>query len=104
MSALLVDDLVPQVATSANGWHHVRGREYGRLALVPDLEDGVGSAPVVTNRRAGWRLTDRGIKVVVSFFLALFATALVVLVSGFFAVSDAPTSVPQAPAAVAVAG
>ena len=36
--------------------------------------------------------------------LILFATALVVLVSGFFAVSDAPISVPQAPAAGAVAG
>ncbi len=50
-------------------------------------------APVVA-RPAGdgraWRLTDRGIAVVLTLFVALFVTGVAVIVTSFLAVSEAP--------------
>ncbi|MBN9103942.1 MAG: hypothetical protein J0I14_02970 [Propionibacteriaceae bacterium] len=39
---------------------------------------------------SSWRLTDRGIAVVLALFVALFIAGLAVLVGSFLAVSDAP--------------
>ncbi|HQY99069.1 MAG TPA: hypothetical protein PKV13_00240 [Propionicimonas sp.] len=108
MSALLIDDLVP-LAPSAqpNGWRHVRGREFvPQLALVPEPPAAATPVrvPAANPRAAQWQLTDRGIKVVVSFFLAIFATAVLVLATGFFAVSDAPFAPAAESAAVLAQG
>lgn len=67
----------------------------------------VPAAGVAQGRRGGARmeLTSRGIAVVVTLLLALFATALVVLVTAFLSVSNEPPVLQRGPvAAVADAG
>jgi hypothetical protein len=91
MSALLVDDLIVPLPTrpASTGWRHVGpGQARPQLAAVP-----APRAPVRTRTSAPaaqLRLTDRGIAVIVMFFLALIATAAVVLVTSFLSVSNDP--------------
>ncbi len=109
MSALLVDDLYVPVPTrpQPGRWKHVDGSPKARPqagALPGGRPLGVAAPqvrrlaaaerPEVSPARptAGWHLTDRGIAVVVVFFLAVVATAAVVLLGSFLAVSDAPLS------------
>jgi hypothetical protein len=62
-------------------------------------------APAAASRPAStWQLTDRGLAVVVMFFLALVATAAVVMVGGFLAVSNAPVAAPHDVAGVVLQG
>jgi len=117
MSALLVDelDVLAPSRPQPTRWRHVERGPQARpqLTLLPGGRPAgvaaprLGTAAGATGQRshqatapAPLRLTDRGIAVVVGFFLALLVTAVVVLVSGFLAVSDAPLSVPAAPGAV----
>lgn len=99
MSALLVDDLLVPEAGAAQ-WRRVRGPQSIRpvqpvqLHLVPAPE----ARPTVA-QPAPLRLTERGLKVVVSLFVGVFLIAAVVLVGSFLAVSDAPPSAAQAVAA-----
>lgn len=119
MSALLVDDLVATVPTRTRPgrWRHVERGPQARpqlVALPGGRPGGVGAPQVrgsvpegirVAAPAGSWRLTDRGIAVVVVFFLALVATAALVLVDGFLAVSNAPVEAPGAVlAAVQAAG
>jgi hypothetical protein len=88
MSALLVDDLIVPLPTrpATTGWRHVDPAQ-ARLRLA------TAAGPVrVTPAAQGTslRLTDRGIAVIVVFFLALIATAAVVLVTSFLSVSNEP--------------
>ncbi len=87
MSALLIDDLMVD---------EIEGGEPSALPRSGGI-DGTSMAsvtplPVVRPAQAasGWRLTDRGIAVVVSLFVGLFLTGVVVAVTSFLAVSDAP--------------
>lgn len=89
MSALLIDDLMVDEAA---------GQERVALRRVRDL-DGDSLASVTplrvarpATRAAGWRLTDRGIAVVLGLFVALFLAGVVVAVTSFLAISDAPLS------------
>jgi len=89
MSALLVDDLIVPLPTrpATNGWRHVEPGQQARRGTV--------AAPATVRVRASTptaplRLTDRGIAVAVVFFLALIATAAVVLVTSFLSVSNEP--------------
>ena len=91
MSALLVDDLLVPAPSAGSSWRRVRGPQEPQLRLVP--EPAVRPEAVVA---APLRLTERGLRVVVSFFLALFVTAAVVLVGAFFSVSDTPVDAPTA--------
>lgn len=121
MSALLVDDLYVPVPTrpQPGRWRHVDAAPQARpqsAALPGGRPLGVTAPPVrrvatttrpvaATAPATGWHLTDRGIAVVVVFFLAVVATAAVVLVTGFLAVSNEPLqSVPAHQAAPAAAG
>ncbi len=99
MSALLVDDLYVQLSArqQAAGWRHVEPARQARLhpTGVPAAQAGrwAKAAPVrtrVAGQSAQLRLTDRGIAVIVGFFLALLATAAVVLVVSFLGVSNEP--------------
>lgn len=99
MSALLVDDLyVPLPAwPQADGWRHVdpAPQAHPHLTGVPAAQAGRGSKAAgvrtpVAGQSAPLRLTDRGIAVIVGFFLALLATAAVVLVVSFLGVSNEP--------------
>lgn len=124
MSALAIDDLAGPVPTLPvrtrpapvpRRWRHVErapqarphlvglpgGRPAGVAAPALPARPAPGAAPRASAR--GWRLTDRGIAVVTLFFLALVATAAVVLVSAFLAVSDTPLRPVEAPVAVGVA-
>lgn len=88
MSAILIDDLV---VAPAGQWHYRRGSGVPHLQLVEESQVSVAKPP------ASLRLTDRGIKVVVSGFLGLLVVAAMVLVSAFFAVPEAPIGAePQA--------
>jgi hypothetical protein len=104
MSALLVDDMIVPLPTrtAANGWRHVEPAARPRPHLVTE------AAPVAvraSRRAAPLRLTDRGIAVIVVFFLALIATAAVVLVTSFLSVSNDPVPAPGGqPALVAMQG
>lgn len=107
MSALLVDDLFVPLPTrpAATGWRHVEhvepaARPRPHLVTVPE------PATVRASREAApLRLTDRGIAVIVVFFLALIATAAVVLVTSFLSVSNDPVPAPGSqPALVALQG
>lgn len=124
MSALLVDDLVVPVPTrpQPGRWRHVErgpqarpqvvGLPGGRPEGVPAPELRAArpavtavARPAAAPRADGWHLTDRGIAVVVVFFLAVVATAAVVLVTSFLSVSDAPLhAAPKAPVAAVVNG
>ena len=107
MSALLVDDMIVPLPTrtAANGWRHVENVEpaaHPRPHLVA-----VPATTAVPEPRpaAPLRLTNRGIAVVVVFFLALIATAAVVLVTSFLSISNEPVSaLGTQPALVALQG
>lgn len=104
MSALLVDDLIVATPTrpqSAAAWRHVEREVQARPQLVA-LPGGRHARPRPA-ASGSWQLTDRGIAVVVGFFLALLTTAAVVLVTGFLSVSDAPLGAagPSAPQVLA---
>lgn len=87
MSALLIDDLmVDRAATGERvALRRVRDVEGSALASVTPLR--VTPQPTPPAR---WRLTDRGIAVVLGLFVALFLTGVVVVVTSFLAISDAP--------------
>ena len=118
MSALLIDelDVLAPVRPQPKRWRHVNRRPEARPHLValpggrpggvpaPELGDvtpAAGAQPTGSAAPAQLRLTNRGLAVVVVFFLALVTTAAVVLITGFLAVSDAP--IPAGPAAAVVA-
>ena len=107
MSALLVDDLIVPLPTRAvtTGWRHI---EHVEPAARPRPHLVTAPVPVADRESrpaAPLRLTDRGIAVGVMFFLALIATAAVVLVTGFLSVSNDPVPAPGAqPALVALQG
>lgn len=111
MSALLAEDLtatipvaLPSVGTQPRRWRHVERGPVSRpllVALPGGRPGGVAapgarslSAPAAVSGPASssWQLTDRGLAVVVIFFLALVATAAVVMVGGFLSVSNAPVA------------
>ena len=117
MSALLVDEMVVQAPSrqQPRRWRHVNRGPEGRPNLValpggrpagvaaPELRSArVAPAPRTTQAAAvaPLQLTDRGIAVIVVLFLALVATAVVVLVSGFLAVSNDPILLGEAVSAV----
>lgn len=93
MSALLIDDLLADdrgiVAQSEP------------TSAAPALAE-VRTLPVRGSRAAGptrvasessvWRLTDRGIAVVLSLLVGLFLTGVVVVVTSFLSISDAPVA------------
>jgi len=104
MSALLVDDLIVPLPTrpAATGWRHVEtaARPRPRLVTAPTPATGRTSG-----QAAPLRLTDRGMAVIVVFFLALIATAAVVLVTSFLSVSNDRVPAPGGqPALVALQG
>ena len=121
MSALLAEDLaatipatLPSVGTRPRRWRHVERGPVSRPQLValpggrpcgvaaPGVRSVGAPAAAARPSASSWQLTDRGIAVVVLFFLALVATAAVVLVGSFLAVSDAPVVAPHDVAAVAL--
>ena len=98
MSALLVDDMIVPLPTrtAANGWRHVENVE---PAARPRPHLVTEAAPVAVDascQAAPLRLTDRGIAVIVVLFLALIATAAVVLVTSFLSISNDPVPAPGA--------
>ena len=117
MSVLLVDELEvqPPIRLQPKRWRHVARKPEARPQLVglpggrpggvaaPELGGAVAAGvrrPEVAATPTPLRLTERGLAVVVTFFLALVATAAVVLVTSFLTVSDAP--IPAGPAASAL--
>ena len=123
MSALLVDDLVVPVPVrpQPGRWRHVERGPQARPQVVslpggrpegvpaPELRATAPAAKAaarpIAPRGDSWQLTDRGIAVVVVFFLAVVATAAVVLVTSFLSVSNAPLpAAPNAPIAAAANG
>lgn len=87
MSALLIDDLMVDEVTAGEraALRRGRGGDANSLASVTPLHTSRQASPA-----AVWRLTDRGIAVVLSLFVGLFLTGVVVAVAGFLAISDAP--------------
>ncbi len=123
MSALLVDDLIVQVPTRTQPGRCRHGERVPparpQLTVLPGgRPDGVAAPTVRPQARAvcpaapgasepgtsGWQLTERGIAVVVVFFLALVATAAVVLVTSFLSVSNAPLHEVPPPAGAVIHG
>lgn len=125
MSVLLIDDVVTTASRPAptGTWRPVprrvsQGQPRPTPAGSPDRPGvasggvGIGGRPHLARaarqtaprptlasqvRAPGWQLTDRGLAVAVALFLAVCATAAVVLIVGFLSVSNAsPTSVPSA--------
>ncbi|MGC3993565.1 MAG: hypothetical protein QM779_05490 [Propionicimonas sp.] len=110
MSALLLEDLLVPVPTAVPQpvrWRHVErspqarpvtalpgGRPLGVVAPPVQVPASATATvrPAAAPRRSDWQLTDRGIAVVVTFFLAVVAVATVVLVTAFLSVSDAPVA------------
>ena len=92
MSALLVDEMFLPLPKrpQATGWRHVEHDAQPRpqLFVVPEPVSPV--CEEASSKTAPLRLTDRGIAVVVVFFLALVATAAIVLVTSFLGVSNDP--------------
>ena len=102
MSALLVDDMMLvddmivrlPTRTAATGWRHVDQVEPATRPM-PYLVTEAAPVSVGASRQAApLRLTDRGIAVIVVFFLALMATAAVVLVTSFLSISNDPIAAP----------
>jgi hypothetical protein len=106
MSAVLVDELtVPARALLRQARANEAAdrlaapvQTAARIAVVRELRPGrvaraaprppVGVQPTGDGR--AWRLTDRGIAVVLTLFVALFVTGVAVIVTSFLAVSEAP--------------
>lgn len=108
MSALLVDELlVPTQALLRQARASEIATQGSTGAVVRELRPAVRDAGGSTRpsvRRPGpqsasWRLTDRGIAVLLTLVVGLFLTGVVVAVTGFFAISDAPVVSPPAAAA-----
>lgn len=100
MSAALADEFsfdgyrVPVVRAQRSGWRPTAPIEADALTRRPaPCEYGV---PIVPPARPSWRLTERGIAVVLALFVALFVAGVAVLIGAFLAVGDVP--VPAAPA------
>lgn len=107
MSALMVDDMTTRTPSRPRV-KRARVRDlYGpaarpRVAPLPGRRpDGGIAAPLLGAASSqagdasrpgalGWHLTDRGVAVVVTLFLALCLTAAVVVVTSFLAVSNDP--------------
>jgi hypothetical protein len=92
MSAVLVDELVSDRRGSLVGARRSAGRvdstPRARLQLVPEL---AAPTPSIGGVAAdSWRLTDRGIAVVLAALVGLFVLGVVVLVNAFLAVPEAP--------------
>lgn len=108
MSALLIGDyIVTPAMARESGWRPVtqraawawppQGAESQGLREVASpqgakVADPPASLEAVASRTGRVRLTDRGIAVVVAFFLAVCTTAALVLVSGFLAISNDPVA------------
>jgi hypothetical protein len=107
MSALLVDDMIVPLPTrtAATGWRHVENVEPAARPRPHLVTEPAPVAVRASRQAAPLRLTDRGIAVIVVFFLALIATAAVVLVTSFLGISNDPVPAPGAqPALVALQG
>lgn len=109
MSALLVDELIVPLPTKrlrtqppAGGWRHVERDPRARPHLAARPAQAPAQA-LYAGQPAPLRLTDRGLAVVVGFFLALVAIAAVVLVTSFLGVSNEPTPA-RAPVSSVIAG
>ncbi|MCW3157866.1 hypothetical protein [Micropruina sonneratiae] len=121
MSAMLVDETVQTAAvnpaTTRPRWRHVP-RQRGPIAR-PQHPATSGSRPLgpaaplirratpaaaepVVEVAPGWRLTRRGLAVVMAVFLSVVAAGVVTLVAGFLAVSNEPVQAPAAAVAVQV--
>lgn len=87
MSALLIDDLVIDPELVDGPVRRLRGVE----CEAPFLAS-VSTLPTAPSARSpqGWRLTQRGIAVVLALFAGLFLTGVVVAVASFLSISDAP--------------
>ena len=99
MSALLIDLPLAElpVAATPRRWMHVvpeltepASPERQCAPVVRELRPAVRPLPKVASAAAPLRLTRRGLAVVVGGFTLLMMTALVVLVTGFLAVSNDP--------------
>lgn len=95
MSAVLVDEFsfegygVPVARTQRGSVRPVSSARPAPVRKPAPCEHGV---PIVPSARPSWRLTDRGIAVVLVLFVGLFLAGLAVLVGSFLAVSDAPVA------------
>jgi len=112
VSAVLVDELLAPTRVllrqaraselAAQGSTGAVVREL-RPATAPGFRNaGVPTQPSASKsgaQSASWRLTERGIAVVLTLFVGLFLTGVVVAITSFLAISDAPVVNP--PAAVA---
>lgn len=124
MSALLVDELVVSSAavlrqgsgSTTSARVSVVSEQRRHLGVIRELRSGwagvspqvralplapAGPVPIPS---ASWRLTDRGIAVVMALFVGLFLTGVVVLVASFLSISDAPVVAPVAAVAAFQAG
>ena len=94
MSAALVDDFsfegygAPMARTQRGSVRSApAARPMVAIRRPAPCDHGV---PIAPPSGSSWRLTDRGIAVVLALFVALFIAGLAVLVGSFLAVSDAP--------------
>jgi hypothetical protein len=94
MSAVLVDEFsfegygVPKARTQRSSVRPAPvARPSGLTRRPAPCDHGV---PIVPSAGPSWRLTERGIAVVLTLFIGLFLAGLAVLVGSFLAVSDAP--------------
>jgi len=108
MSAVLADELVVSGPTSLRQVRVLRSpadldlpRPAGVVGELRPSSAGLAGVPPQARRQgSAWRLTDRGIAVVLGLLVSLFVTGVVVLVTAFLAVSDAPPQVPAGASAV----
>ena len=92
MSAALVDEF------SFDGYTSVVRTQRGARPIASTSRPSVGGrqapcehgVPVVPSAGPSWRLTERGIAVVLALFFTLFVAGVTALVGAFFSVSDAP--------------
>jgi hypothetical protein len=95
MSAVLVDDLLVEeflAATPVRLRLLPGGADAGAVEVSSDVAAVAPTGPRSTS--GALRLTNRGIAVILGAFATLFATGVVVVVTSFLAVSDAPISAP----------
>ncbi len=95
MSAVLVDELIiaEPVRLRAVPSDDSMGLELPESAMRAHVAPAPASRPL--------RLTDRGIAVIVTFFMGLVVAAAAVVVTSFLSVSDAPLSAPAGAVAAA---
>jgi hypothetical protein len=94
MSAVLVDELVvsARLVQRPARAAEAAARLAAPVASVPVVARAVKVAPVGVTHDGGWRLTDRGIAVVLTLFVGLFVAGVAVVVTSFLTVSDAPVA------------